>query len=143
MIEKILQQVKRKEDDWYSQKEIYALPDWFTLVSAPEMISLLAVYGKSGLDVIKQKVEFEVDFKNKDSIQYYVNYLEQLMNKDLPIIGYVFFYEKNMKGIKDSAYPYALTSAQKLELDQFNQHQKQVDITVAYVDSGYNLVESL
>lgn len=143
MIEKILRQLKQKEDDWYSQKEIYTLPDWFTLASAPEMISLLPIYGRNGLQVIKQKVEFEVDFKNKDSIQYYVNYLEQQMNKDLPIIGYIFFYEKNIKGEKDNAYLSALTSAQKNELDQFNQYQKQVDITVAYVDSGYNLVESL
>ncbi|MGX9985302.1 hypothetical protein [Soonwooa purpurea] len=143
MIEKLISQAKHKEDQWYSNKAVFALPDWFTLTSEPELIALLPVHGTIGLDIIKQRVDFQVDFDDKNSIQQYARFLESQMNKELSIEGYVLFYNKNVLGKKDPDFKFDLSPSQELEIKQYNVQRNKLDITVAYFDSDSNLVESL
>lgn len=143
MIEQLISQVKDKEDQWYSNKFMYALPDWFTLESEAEFVALLPIHGQDGVEIMRQRVGFEVDFYNVNSIVRYSNFLENQMCKELPVLGYVLFYNKNIVGKKDPNFKSELTPFQEEKIKLHYEQRIKVDISCAYFDSELNRLDSL
>ncbi|MHC5310540.1 hypothetical protein ACYSNM_10835 [Myroides sp. LJL116] len=142
MIEQMLTQVKQKEDQWYSHKVIYALPEWFSLVCDAKEVALLAVHGKEGLKVIRQRIDFKVDFYNEESILYYFNFLDNQMDKSLPVVGYVLFYNENIIAQKDKNYKKELTSFELEEIRKYNLERDKVKISTNYFDTNFNMIDT-
>ncbi|MGV4413606.1 hypothetical protein [Chryseobacterium sp. T1] len=140
---KIIQKIKQNIENDYSDKFTYAMPDWAMMSAEPDIISILDIHGKEGLQVAKQKVNFPVDFYNISSISEYVDFLSNQMDCQKEIIGYVVFYNKNMLIIKDPNYLQDLTVFQKNEIKKSNQAESQVDISLIILDQNWNKVNSL
>lgn len=142
MIEQLILKVKDKENQWHSDKFMYALPDWYTLESEAEVVALLPIHGQQGLEISRQRVDFEVDFYNVNSVRHYSNFLEDQMNKELPVLGYVLFYNNNIIGKKDPNFNAELTPFQEEEIKRRNEQRIKVDISCAFFDSELNSLES-
>lgn len=142
-IEKIYKQLKRKLDAQYSDKFIYALPNWFRLSAAPEVICVLPIHGKEGLAIARQKVEFKVDFSDKLSVSNYVDFLNKQMPKKLMVVAYVVFFNKNIQGGQDGNYKVPLTVFEEREIIKYNNHCIDIDISVAFFDVNFNEIASL
>ena len=143
MIDNLISQVKTELDNWYANKYIYAIPDWFVLVSQAELVALLPIYGQHGLQIIGQKVDFQVDFSNVNSILYYHKFLEDQMDKQLPVLGYVLFYNKNIVAKQDPTFKSDLTEFQQQEIRLYNQNRIKTDISCAYFNAELKSIDSL
>lgn len=135
--------MKQKEEIHYADKFTYALPQWAMLSAKPEIIEVLYVYGDHGVSIAKQKVNFEVDFKNCSSIKMYVDFLMNQMNTALDIVGYVYFYNKNIFACKDKNYAKPLTSSEEEELKKTNLRDGAIDSSILITDKFGNVIESL
>lgn len=141
--DKVYKYIKDKVDEHYSDKFIYALPDWFKLSAVPELIQVLPIYGKEGIEVCKQKVAFKVSFNDVSSVVTYVNFLKEQMCTALDVIAYVVFFVKNVKGIKDPNYKKELTDFEALEIVKYNNTNNEIEISMAFFDVDFNAMISL
>lgn len=64
----------------YEDRFTYALFNWAMLSVDPEIVAMIKVYGNEGIAVAKERVDFKVVFKIKNSVWFYANYLNEKMN---------------------------------------------------------------
>lgn len=140
---KALQYAKEKIEKHYEDKFTYALPLWAMLTGNPTLIASVEVRGAEGVAMTKQRVEFNVSFKDKSSIIYYASYLNDHMNQNQETVGYIIFYDKNIYVKKDPNYTEDLSDYQNLELLQFNSDKSSTDISIIMLNNNYELVEYL
>lgn len=141
--DKVILKIKQKIENHYSDKFTYAMPDWAMLSAEPDIISILDIHSEEGVQIVKQKVNFPVDFYNISSVVDYVDFLSNQMNSQKEIIGYIIFYNKNTLIIKDPNYLQDLTAFQENELNKYNQTQSQVDISLLFTDQNWDEVDLL
>ncbi|MGG5507994.1 MULTISPECIES: hypothetical protein [unclassified Myroides] len=133
----LIQTIKEELDQQYGNKYTYAVPAWALLQADPQLLFILPVHGKSGIAIIKQRVDFTVDFSSTASVLHYAHFLDAQMDKSLGITSYVVFFNKNIIIGKDPDYPKKLTARQEQELLTYNDNRIQVDLTVRYFDSNF------
>lgn len=141
MKEKLLQIAKQKIEEHYQDKFTYALPDWAMLTADPEILAIVTVHGKEGILATKERVNFEVDFKHKESIQFYVTYLNRKMNTSLTIMGYIVFFDKKVYLQKDTNYPKELTANELDEIKKYNHENKELEIFILKFNTAFETVE--
>lgn len=140
-LKNINDKIKQKIEQHYSNKFVYAIPDWTMISALPDIFITLTIHGKNGINLIKQKLDFEVDFNSKESLEYYVNFLQHKMDIQEKIIGYIFFYKMNAIAVKDVNYTLHLTDFQEKELQKFNQNQVE-DYGMLITDCDLNVLDS-
>lgn len=124
----LLAQIKKEIEDHYSDKFIYALPNWAKLTGKPEIIAIVKIHGENGIAITKKRVDFHVDFESENSICNYAHFLNAQMDITLEIKGYVVFYVKNICIVKDSYYDKDLTDSEVTEMTKFNVDNKLMEI---------------
>lgn len=117
-------------EEHYKDKFVYAIPEWAYLTTDPEIIGAVTIHGKEGVLITKKPVDFNVDFKNIISITEYIDFLNQKMNQDLPIIGYVVFFSYVLRVKKDKDYSKKLSQYQLDEIDKFNSNNNEFTISL-------------
>ncbi len=142
IIQKGITLVKQKIEAHYSDKFIYALPDWAMLTGNPEMIAIVPIHGNEGILVTKQRVDFEVDFNDEHSIIYYTNFLINQMNDHLPLLGYVLFYKNVLIMQKDTNYALPLNDFESTEIIRFNNSNKSTDSSFIIFNKNLEIVAS-
>lgn len=142
LLQKAIEYAKDKIEEHYEDKFTYALPDWAMLTGNPEIISWVEVRGSEGIAITKQRVDFNVNFKDKLSIIYYADFLNNQMNKNLETVGYVIFYDKNIVAKKDPNYTEELSADQNSELLTFNSEKSTTDISILMLNAEYKLIEN-
>ncbi|UXD71142.1 hypothetical protein MUK51_07570 [Sphingobacterium faecium] len=133
---------KQKIEADYSEKFVYALPDWAMLTGNPEIIGVVQIYGNEGILVTQQRVDFEVDFGDEHSIIYYTNYLNNQMNAHLPLLGYVLFYKNVLIVQKDPNYPLTLSDLESEEIIRYNSNNISTDFSFIIFNKELELVAS-
>lgn len=148
MVESILYQKFQqiallKIEEHYKDKFVYAIPEWAYLTTDPEIIGAVTIHGKEGALITKQPVNFSVDFKNIISITEYIDFLNQKMNQDLPIIGYIVFFSYVLRVKKDKDYSKKLSQYQLDEIDKFNSNNNEFTISLFIIDKELNRVDDI
>lgn len=141
MKEKLIQIAKQKIEEHYQDKFTYALPDWAMLTADPEILAIVTVHGKEGVLTTKERVNFEVDFKHKESIQLYAAYLNRKMNTSLAIMGYIVFFDKKVYLQKDTNYPKELTANELDEIKKYNHENKELEIFILKFNTVFETVD--
>lgn len=137
----ILRKIIQKVETHYADKFTYAVPNWAMISALPEIFAILTVYGKDGIAIMKEKVTFDVDFNRKNSLEYYVDFLQKKMNIREEVAGYVFFYTENIMLVKDIKHTSKLTDDQVEALHEFNQNQVE-NYSLLITDKDLNVVDS-
>lgn len=140
IIQKGIAFAKQKIEADYSDKFVYALPDWAMLTGNPEPIAVVPVHGNEGILVTKQRVDFEVDFSDERSIVFYTNYLNSQMNTHLPLWGYVLFYKNVLMVQKDPSYALALSDFESAEIIRYNSNNISTDFSFITFNKDLELV---
>lgn len=130
-------------EEHYKDKFVYAIPEWAYLTTDPEIIGAVTIHGKEGVIITKKPVDFNVDFKNIISITEYIDFLNQKMNKDLPIIGYIVFFSYVLRVKKDKDYSKKLSQYQLDEIDKFNSNNNEFTISLFIIDKELNRVDDI
>lgn len=142
-IEKALQHAKAAIEAHYADKFTYALPDWAMLTGNPEFVTIIKVHGLAGISICKQRVAFPVSFSDIASISRYADFLNQQMDKSLAIVAFVVFYNKQIKVAKDPQYTVSLTTEEESALNQYNEKQTAVEISLITLNSDFEPIGSL
>jgi hypothetical protein len=129
IIQKGIALAKQKIEADYSDKFVYALPDWAMLTGNPETITVVPIHGNEGIQVTQQRVDFKVDFNDERSIIYYTNYLNNHMNTKLPLLGYILFYKNILMVQKDPSYALALSDFESAEIIRYNSNNTGPDFS--------------
>lgn len=130
-------------EEHYKNKFVYAIPEWAYLTTDPEIIGTVTIHGKEGVIITKKPVDFNVDFKNIISITEYIDFLNQKMNQDLPIIGYIVFFSYVLRVKKDKDYSKKLSQYQLDEIDKFNSNNNEFTISLFIIDKELNRVDDI
>lgn len=141
--EKIIQLITQEVEKQYADKFTYAIPTWAKLSALPEIISILPIHGKEGIVITKQRVDFEVNFSEISSIVHYSNFLSHQMNKELDILAYIIFYNKQVLAQKDPNYSTELTEFEENECRKFNRNQRDIDTSILFFSSDLTLIDTL
>lgn len=131
---------KQKIEADYSEKFVYALPDWAMLTGNPEPIAVVPIHGNEGILVSKQRVDFEVDFNDERSIIYYTSYLNTQMNNQLPLLGYILFYKNVLIIQKDPSYALPLSDFESAEIIRYNSNNTSRDFSFIIINKNLELV---
>lgn len=142
IIEKGVALAKQKIEAHYSDKFVYALPDWAMLTGNPEAIDVVLIHGNEGILITQQRVDFEVDFNDERSIIYYSNYLNNQMNALLPLLGYVLFYKNVLMVQKDPSYTLALSDLESAEIIRYNRNNTSTDFSFITLNKDLDLVDT-
>ncbi|WP_312823389.1 hypothetical protein [Epilithonimonas sp.] len=137
----ILLKIKHKVETHFADKFVYAIPEWAMMTALPDIFATLKVHGKNGVHLLKQKVNFEFDFKSMQSWEFYADFLRKKMDEREKVVGYVFFFTENLINVKDVNYTSDLTKFQEEELKKFNQNQLET-YGILITDKDLNVVES-
>lgn len=141
---KKLQHIARlKIETHYQDKFVYAIPEWAYLTTDPEIIGAVTIHGKEGVIITKKPVDFNVDFKNIISITEYIDFLNQKMNQNSHIIGYVVFFRYVLKTVKDKKYSKKISQDQLNELKKFNRDNSEFTISLFIIDKELNRVNDV
>ncbi|MEJ5146921.1 hypothetical protein [Sphingobacterium sp. MYb388] len=140
IIQKGIALAKQKIEAHYSDKFTYALPDWAMLTGNPEAIAVVPIYGNEGILVTKRRVDFEVDFNDERSIIYYTNHLNNQMNADLPLLGYLLFYKNILILQKDPSYALDLSDFESAEIISYNRNNISTDFSLIIFNKDLELV---
>lgn len=127
----------------YQDKFVYAIPEWAYLTTDPEIITTVTIHGKEGALITKQPIDFEVDFKNINSVSKYADHLNQKMNQNSHIIGYVVFFRYVLKTVKDKKYSKKISQDQLNELKKFNRDNSEFTISLFIIDKELNRVNDV
>lgn len=130
-------------EEHYKDKFVYAIPEWAYLTTDPEIIGAVTIHGKEGVIITKKPVYFNVDFKSIISITEYIDFLNQKMNQDLPIIGYIVFFSYVLRVKKDKDYSKKLSQYQLDEIDKFNSNNNEFTISLFIIDKELNRVDDI
>ena len=130
-------------EEHYKDKFVYAIPEWAYLTTDPEIIGAVTIHGKEGVIITKKPVDFNVDFKNIISITEYIDFLNQKMNQDLPIIGYVVFFSYVLRVKKDKDYSKKLSQYQLDEIDKFNSNNNEFTISLFILNKDLKRVNDV
>lgn len=130
-------------EEHYKDKFVYAIPEWAYLTTDPEIIGAVTIHGKEGVIITKKPVDFNVDFKSIISITEYIDFLNQKMNQDLPIIGYIVFFSYVLRVKKDKDYSKKLSQYQLDEIDKFNSNNNEFTISLFIIDKELNRVDDI
>lgn len=130
-------------EEHYKDKFVYAIPKWAYLTTDPEIIGAVTIHGKEGVIITKKPVDFNVDFKSIISITEYIDFLNQKMNQDLPIIGYIVFFSYVLRVKKDKDYSKKLSQYQLDEIDKFNSNNNEFTISLFIIDKELNRVDDI
>lgn len=130
-------------EEHYKDKFVYAIPEWAYLTTDPEIIGAVTIHGKEGVLITKKPVDFNVDFKNIISITEYIDFLNQKMNQDLPIIGYVVFFSYVLRVKKDKDYSKKLSQYQLDEIDKFNSNNNEFTISLFILNKDLKRVNDV
>lgn len=141
--EKLQHIARLKIETHYQDKFVYAIPEWAYLTTDPEIIGAVTIHGKEGIIITKKPVDFNVDFKNIISITEYIDFLNQKMNQDFPIIGYIVFFSYVLRVKKDKDYSKKLSQYQLDEIDKFNSNNNEFTISLFIIDKELNRVNDV
>ncbi|RLZ08322.1 hypothetical protein [Faecalibacter macacae] len=130
-------------EEHYKDKFVYAIPEWAYLTTDPEIIGAVTIHGKEGVLITKKPVDFNVDFKNIISITEYIDFLNQKMNQDLPIIGYIVFFSYVLRVKKDKDYSKKLSQYQLDEIDKFNSNNNEFTISLFILNKDLKRVNDV
>lgn len=130
-------------EEHYKDKFVYAIPEWTYLTTDPEIIGAVTIHGKEGVIITKKPVDFNVDFKNIISITEYIDFLNQKMNQDLPIIGYIVFFSYVLRVKKDKDYSKKLSQYQLDEIDKFNSNNNEFTISLFILNKDLKRVNDV
>ena len=130
-------------EEHYKDKFVYAIPEWAYLTTDPEIIGAVTIHGKEGVIITKKPVDFNVDFKNIISITEYIDFLNQKMNQDLPIIGYIVFFSYVLRVKKDKDYSKKLSQYQLDEIDKFNSNNNEFTISLFILNKDLKRVNDV
>lgn len=136
----IIQLIVQKMEQHYEDKFTYALPEWAMLSAKPEIVSIITVHGAEGIAITKQRVEFDVNFSDRNSIIHYTDYLSNQMNIEHEILGYIIFFDKNIYAKKDPNYKKDLTAFEQSELD--NYPKSKTDISILMLNKAFQEIKS-
>lgn len=139
---KVIALAKQKVENHYRDKFTYALPEWAMLTGNPEMIAAVQIHGNEGIQVTKQRLDFEIDFNNEASIQRYANHLNHQMNIALPLLGHILFYKNVLTMQEDPNYAFALNDFESSEIIRFNGNNATPNISFITLTKDLALVES-
>lgn len=136
----IIQLIIQKFEKYYEDKFTYALPKWAILSADPEIISIIPVHGSKGIEIIQQRVNFDVNFSDRRSIIYYTHFLSSQMNIEYKVLGYIIFFDKHICLKKDPTYKNNLTVFEQSELDNFSKDKD--DISILMLNDNFKEIKS-